>query len=408
MFLVIANMIGAGVFTTSGFSLADLGSANWVMFAWLVGAIIALCGALSYGLLARQVTESGGEYIFLNRRLHPAAGYVAGLLSLFVGFSGAAAYVAMTLEIYIGHWIHPGWIAIVLVLIAWLIHALHIKLGACIQNTVVVIKLVVLGFFILYAGLYSSPVVGNSPVVADISLLSFASTLVWVSFSYSGFNAAIYVAGESADPAVNVPRAILFGTLITSLFYLALNAVFVYSTPLAQISAYPDIATRAALYIGGQALSDIVRITIIMALMTSLSSLFMAGPRVYAKMADDGLLPQCFSAGGRAPLMAATLQAGIVICFIVVSHLRELISYLGMTLSFSTMLTVSTLFKSPENLGYWRLLAPILFILSTAMAVVLASIRNPWECLASILTIVLFLLLYYFKVCVRGVNGKSS
>ena len=99
-FLVVANMIGAGVFTTSGFSFADLGDRQFVMYAWLIGSIVAICGAISYGQLAQRITESGGEYLFLSRMVHPSIGFVAGWVSLLAGFTGAIAFAATAFESY--------------------------------------------------------------------------------------------------------------------------------------------------------------------------------------------------------------------------------------------------------------------------------------------------------------------
>jgi len=402
IFLVVANMLGAGVFTTSGFALSDLGSASRVLLAWCLGGGIALCGAISYGLLARKVSESGGEYIFLRKNLHPAAGFVGGLLSILVGFSGATAYAAMTLEVYFGatlQGLQGGVLASLVVLIGWLLHALHIQAGSRTQNGLVALKLVALSVFIVMA--FSNPSIaaeGISVPEKPFSWFALATTLMWISFSYSGFNAAVYVSEEADNPRVNVPRALVLGTLITTAFYIFLNAAFVCIPPASAVRGHADVALKAAVAIGGENLLLGLRVIIVVALFTSVSSLFMAGPRVCVKMAEDGVLPRIFYTAKRAPLMAATLQVVLVLTIIWLAQLRELLSYLGMTLSLSTLLTVSTIFKLykiEDAKSFLRLLAPMTFMLLTTFSLVLAGIHNPQEALASVGTLALCFVLYF-------------
>lgn len=405
-------MLGAGVFTTSGFALSDLGSASRVLLAWCIGGGIALCGAVSYGLLAREITDSGGEYIFLRKTIHPLAGFVGGLLSLIVGFAGATAYAAMTLEVYVGlplESLQGGGVATLVVMMGWLMHALHIPAGSKLQNTLVVIKLAALLSFIVYVFSHQpAAIAAPHTSVPAFSWLALATTLMWVSFSYSGFNAAVYVAGEAHNPSVTVPRALIVGTLITVVFYIALNAAFVYIPPFSAVSGQADVALKAAEYTGGPVLVMALRIIIVVALFTSISSLFMAGPRVYVKMAEDGLLPKVFCSGDKAPLMAATLQAALVLGMIWFSHLRWLLSYLGMTLALSTLLTVSTLFKlySVQSIkSACVLIIPSVFMVLTAGSVLLAGYNNPYEALASVSTIALCVVLYY---CLPKFNVTRS
>jgi APA family basic amino acid/polyamine antiporter len=215
--LIVANMIGAGVFTTSGFALADLGSANRVMLAWAIGGTIALCGALSYGGLARHFTESGGEYLFLSRVMHPMAGFIAGWVSLLAGFTGAIAFAALAFETYISPLIPfalpPKSLAIALIVIAALLHGARARAGVGVQNAVVFLKFALILIFIS-AAIFAAKTFGSDaavPVSPEFSLTAFAGSLVWISLSYSGFNAAVYVARGSTRcsngcPASNVDR----------------------------------------------------------------------------------------------------------------------------------------------------------------------------------------------------------
>ena len=207
--LVIASMIGGGVFTTTGFAFADLGTPDRVMLAWLIGGVVACRGAASYGALVQRMTESGGEYFFLSRTIHPAAGFVAGWVSLIAGFTGAIAFAATALEAYaLPAEIRPVWMPqdalalVVVIIIAGVAHARSVNLGARGQNLLVIVKLALIAGLVFYAALALGPGSRASfPIDAapPFEWPAFALTVMWISLSYSGFNAAVYVAGEATD-----------------------------------------------------------------------------------------------------------------------------------------------------------------------------------------------------------------
>ena len=411
--LVIASMIGAGVFTTSGFAMADLGGPMPVLAAWVVGGCLAVCGAMSYGALARLRPDSGGEYLYLSRIIHPLAGFIAGWISLLAGFTGAIAVAAISLEAYLQPVLPPGslpdkTIATLVICSAALLHGLQVRQGALIQNLVVILKLILIIGFILIGwfrlGTNQVPAAGLHVETAGtglVSLSAFAVTLMWVSFSYSGFNAAIYVAGEARGAARSVPRAMILATLIVMLLYLLLNALFVLAPEAEAIAGRGDVAAVAAQVLGGDWLAGLVRGIIILALYTSVSAMIMAGPRVYARMADDGLLPLCLGYRQAAPGMATALQALLAVLVVWTTGLRELLSYLGMTLSISAAATVCSLFvlvaRMPETRsslpGYpW---APLIYVSFTFLFVVLAALRTPVQLLAALLTILSGVVVYF-------------
>ena len=193
--LVIGNMIGAGVFTTSGFALADLGRREWVLLAWLVGGLLAMCGALSYGALARRIPESGGEYTFLSRTIHPLAGFVAGWISLLAGFTAPIAAAALGLQAYLvgsgGDGVRPEWIGTGAILIAGLMHGLRLREGVVLQNLAVGLKLLAIAVLVAF-GAARLPAPDLEPTGSgSFELGAFAVTLVWISFAYSGWNATV-------------------------------------------------------------------------------------------------------------------------------------------------------------------------------------------------------------------------
>ncbi|MBN1238606.1 MAG: amino acid permease [Gammaproteobacteria bacterium] len=404
--LVVGNMIGAGVFTTSGFALADLGSPYRVLAAWVIGGLLALCGALSYGSLAKLAPESGGEYLYLSKTIHPAAGFVAGWVSLLAGFTGAIAYAALTFAAYAapaaerqGGAIAGNTVATAVIAVAVLLHALKMRQGAWVQNAAVGLKLTAMLVFCAYAyfgfGLSSwagfAAVAGPEP--PPFSIAAFALTLMWISFSYSGFNAAVYLAGEVPSAADRVPRALLLGTALTMLFYLLLNSVFVLLPPFDAVVGQEDVAAVAAGTVGGQGLAGLVRAIVALALFTSVSAMIMVGPRVYAKMADDGLMPAFLRFEGETPTTAVLAQGVLAILVVWIAGLQQLLSYLGFTLGLSTAATVASLFvavrRSPAVAhrlpGYpW---APIVFVAFTLLFAALAATLNPWEMVAAAATI---------------------
>lgn len=410
-FLVVANMIGAGVFTTSGFTLASVGSPGWVVAAWVIGGFIALMGALSYGQLSRVMPESGGEYLFLSKALHPAAGFVGGWISLIAGFTGAIAYAAITLEKYVTHSVKlplpGGALAIITVGVCGLLHGLGARLGAGLQNVVVLLKLALLGLFLFLAvtsdiDWQGAPLPMENPPEGWGLALALGNSLVWIALSYLGFNAAVYVASEAKN-ANDVPKSLLLGTLIVTLLYVLLNGVFVYAPAPEAIAGQPEVAAIAAEAIGGQPLSQLVSATIVIALFTSVMSMIMAAPRVYAKMAEDGFLHHSFRAQESAPQTAIALQTVLAIGMILFySQLQELLNYLGLTLSICAALTVScALLPSIRTGPLFRLasLPPVLYLIGTLVSAALSTINRPWALLPVAVTFGLGLAAYW---AIRG------
>ena len=404
--LVVANMIGAGVFTTSGFTLADLGSPGRVLAAWVVGGAIAVCGAIGYGALARRLTESGGEYLFLSRVLHPAAGFVAGWISLIAGFTGAIAFAAHAFASYVtpaDSSLHPNLIAVAAIVVAATVHAVRARLGAFGQNGVVITKLLVIAGFVGFAVVKWAGGPRSWPFCEPtaFSLSAFAGALVWISLSYSGFNAAVYVAGEARDPARVVPAAMLGATVVVAAIYLALNLVFVGFVPCADVSGRPDVAVAAAASLLGDSGARIVRAIVALALLSSVSSMIMAGPRVFAQMADDGVFPAVLKFRGEVPTAAILAQAALAILLVLVSDLRSLLGYLGLTLSLSAALTVSCLFVLRRRHGAagipvtGSILFPGIYVAATLALAVLAASRQPLEWLAMAITVASGLVIWW-------------
>jgi len=393
-------MIGAGLFTTSGFALSDLGSPNRVMLAWVVGGVLALSGAVSYGGLVRRISDSGGEYLFLSQLVHPIAGFVGGWVSLLAGFTGAIAFAALAFEAYTapvhGTDLPEGSVATALILLAALLHGVKVRTGVVAQNAAVIVKVTLLFAFVAFAAGVALTGENSLPPpvsVQPFSITVFASTLIWISLSYSGFNAAVYVAGEAKDASVNAPRALWAGTLIVTAIYLGTNAAFVYLPPFDAVAGREDVAAVAASSIGGEATALLARGLIALALLTSVFSMVMSGPRVYARMAEDGMFPRAFRFEAGPPRTAIALQATLAVIVVLSTELKTLLSYLGFTLSISSALTVASLFVLHRREGREAVVAPgypltaIFYVLGTLVLAGIAGVNNPIELTTAILTI---------------------
>lgn len=393
--LVVASMIGTGVFTTSGFLLADLGSPWAVLAVWVAGGILATLGALSYGALARRIPESGGEYLFVSRTLHPAAGYVSGWISLLVGFSAPLAAATFGFGAYTKPWLRgcpAQWSGSVLILLFACIHALDVRRGVRVQDWAVLAKVVLILTFVCI-GFARLPVPAPSSPFST-SLSAFAVSLVWVSFSYSGWNAAIYIGGEVTEPERNLPRSLLVGTALVTLLYLALNAVFVFSAPASELAGKLEIGRIAAQALGGRPLAEAVTALIALALVTSVSAMVMAGPRVYARMAADGCLPRWLAATDGPPRAAIALQAGLALTMLWTATYQSLLTYIGFTLGLSTAGTVVGLIRLRQREGPslavpgWPWV-PAMFLLGVLGMTTFSVARRPVESLLGFGTIVL-------------------
>ncbi|MBJ19646.1 MAG: amino acid permease [bacterium] len=395
--LVAANMIGAGVFTTSGFALADLGHREAVLLAWLIGGVIALCGALSYAGLASRIPGNGGEYLFLSRALHPLVGFLAGWVSLFAGFTAPIAVAAHGLEAYVSASIDvalpPGVLGAIAIVACGLAHGIERGAGLRIQEFAVAVKIVaILLFIVLGAGVMlassgSPPLeaVGSDSASGAVSLSAFAVTLVWISFAYSGWNAAVYVAGELEAPNRTLPRALILATLGVMGVYVALNAVFLWSAPVAALSGKAEIGAIAAEALAGAWARSLLSGVVALGLVTSISAMVMVGPRVYAQMASDGLFPEGLVARHALPRRAIALQVGLALAAFFVAELRDLLLYVGFLLGLSAATTVACLFlpsirssaSAPAIPGMpW---VPGLFIVATLGAAGLTLLREPLQ-----------------------------
>jgi len=353
--IVIANMIGTGVFTTTGFMAGDLKDPQSILVAWIVGGFVALAGASCYAELGTMMPRAGGEYVYLREAFHPVLGFMSGWVSLTAGFSAPIAASALTFAAYLGKLspdvaaMPPKAIAIGLICGVAVMHSLDTKVGGWVQTAFTGLKVVLITAFIV-AGLGSghgdwghfAPEHGG---LSNIFTTTFGIQLMYVSFSYSGWNAAAYIAGEVNKPERTLPRALLLGTGVVMALYLLLNVVYFYALPSDQLAGVPEVGDKAARALLGNATGALITGLIALALVSAVSAMIMAGPRVYASMAEDRALPPqlAWHSSRGVPSVAVATQAAVAIVFVLLGSLGELIRFVGFTLTISAALTCGAL-----------------------------------------------------------------
>ena len=405
--LVVANMVGTGVFTTSGLLIADLGSAWLVMLAWVLGGVVALLGALCYGALARHIPESGGEYVFLSRTLHPALGYLAGWVSLLVGFAVPLGALAFAFGQYMSALggvalASPRLTGTVIILVAASVHAVSVTAGARAQAIAVGIELVVIALFTGF-GMGQLAHEGLHNVAAPGRVAGLGVALVIVSYSYQGWNAAVYVGGEVAEPRKNLPRALVLGTVLVTTLYLGLNAVFVLGAPASLLAGKVDVGRITALVLGGPRLAKLVSALIAFVLANCISALAMAGPQITARMAADGSLPRVLAVRpGRPPRVALLAQTAIAIVSLWTAAFASMLTYVGFTLSLVAAATVLGLVWQRHRQGSalkvpgWPWV-PALFLFFVLGSTAFTVAERPRESLVGLSTLAVGLLAYWLQ-----------
>ena len=382
--LVVSNMIGVGIFTTTGFLAGDLGGPWLVIGIWFAGAALAMAGALCYSELAVNFPRSGGEYVYLTEAWGPSWGFVNGWVSFFAGFSAPIAAAVLAICAYLAHFFpalspdHPAaftlplgiatlelgvlqLVACAIVLAFTAVNVIGASQVAALQNVLTVTKLAVIaGFLILGFTVgtgdwahFSEPLERTS---SNSLVAQFAISLIFVFYGYSGWNAAVYVAEEIRDPERTLPLALVGGTLFVAVLYAALNTLYIYANPLSEMAGVVAVGGLAASSLFGEQAGGIFSAAMALSLLATVNAMSMIGPRVYYAMAQNGAF---FPVAGRlharwkSPWVAVLAQ-GICCCLLLVTGTFEsLVFYIGFTLFFFSALAVLALFKFRRRPG-WR------------------------------------------------------
>ncbi len=323
--MVFSSMVGTGVFTSLGFQVGPLPSPFVILVLWALGGLVALCGALSYAELAAALPRSGGEYHFLSRIFHPALGLMAGIVSVFVGFAAPIALGAMAFGKYVGsafHGVPPVLSSVCVVLVLAFVHGVTLKVSGRFQVVATVFKACLILFFII-AGAMLAPGADFRPKSGDMALVlspGFAISLMFVMYAYSGWNSAIYIAGEVRSPSRTLPMALLSATMVVTVLYMALNAVFLAAVPPAELAGKVEVGEIAARHLFGDGGGRLMACVIAGGLVAALSALTWAGPRVAQTAGEDFPALAWFSCkSGVVPRRALALQTLIVLLLVPLS-----------------------------------------------------------------------------------------
>ena len=417
--IVVANMIGTGIFTSLGFQVISLKSGFALLLLWLLGGISALTGALAYSELGTSMPRSGGEYHFLSRIYHPALGFIAGWVSFIIGFAAPTAAAAIALGAYFNAALNLNLtvltlgldkiIGISVIIIISALHASDKVAGALFQNiftSLKVITLVILIVLGLFSGIDQTldfSVTRDS--LLEITSPAFAISLFFVSYSYSGWNAAAYIAGEIKNPDKNIPRSLLTGTLIVTFLYVFTTYVFLRVIPIRDMTGKIEIGYIFGSQIFGPHTSTIMGLIFSLLLLSTVSSMIITGPRVTQIMGEDYAILKWFAKRSKKeiPVRAIIIQSALSIGYILTSSFEQVITLIGFTLNVFTLLAVIGMMlnrrKKPDSDFVYRVkfypVIPIIFILINSWIIIYGLIYRPMESFAGI-GISLAGLIFYF------------
>lgn len=416
--VLVSNVVGTGIFTTTGFMARDLGHPGWILFIWLMGGLIALAGALSYSELGTALPVAGGEYVYLRRAYGPLIGFLSGWTSFAVGFSAAIAAGAMSFAAYLNQLLvldgdqglRSTTIALALL---WAITAFHVTgkgTGGLLQRTLTVVNMGAI------LSLMAVGVMGEKGDWAHLSQSDIQATpsiglsivsLIFALYAYSGWNAAVYLAGEVNEPARTIPRALISGTVFVTLLYLTLNLFYFYAlsvTDLAQPPLLP-VASKVSVALLGSEAARFVTMLLCLLITAAISAMVWAGPRVYYAMAKDGLIPAYFgrtSTTGNTPANAILLQSLWASVLILSGSFEQLVIYSGTVLTLFSALAVGAMVvlrrKEPHLPRPYRTplypFTPGFFILMSMVIMWNAVSERPWEAGLGLATVIAGIPLY--------------
>ncbi|HXX03356.1 MAG TPA: amino acid permease [Xanthobacteraceae bacterium] len=422
--IVVADMVGVGVFTSLGFQVSDIKSGFSLLLLWIVGGIVAICGAFCYAELAAMLPRSSGEYNFLRRIYHPAFGFVAGWLSATVGFAAPIALAAMAFGIYFKS-IVPGAPPLLLgFCVTWLaalVHLCGVRFGGAYHNTWTALKLVLIIVFIVAGFAFGdSQSISFAPSVADFGIISgapFAISLVFVMYSYSGWNAATYIVGEMSEPARNLPRALFVGTGIVIVLYVSLNAVFLATTPLHELAGQLDVAIVAGKHVFGGLGGRIVGALISIGLVSSISAMTWIGPRVTMVMGEDMPLLRLFSRKSKqdVPAVAIVFQLLVSNLLLLTQSFEAVLDFIQFSLTFCSFFAVLGLIKMrithPQLARPYRAwgypVTPLIFLGVTLFMMYYLVVNRPLQSLAGLAIMAAGLAIYYASRLLSNVSSTD-
>ncbi|MCK4349848.1 MAG: amino acid permease, partial [Candidatus Krumholzibacteria bacterium] len=426
------NIIGAGIFTTVGIISGFLPGSGWVLACWAFGGLIAIAGAHCYAELATRMPEEGAEYIYLKRLYHPLLGFLTGWTSFFIGFSAPIAASAMGFSEYVYAGLNGGVIAldpgdflvakkataVGIIVIFTSLHYVGLRFGSRVQNVLTVIKIaIVLG--LAGAGLAAGN--GHLPALSfggggSFNWIAIGTAMMLVSFSYSGWNASAYIAGEIKNPRRTLPGSLLIGTGAVIILYMALNLFIFKALPYDSVTGEIAVVERAAVSTFGPWMGRALSVMVGIALLSSMSAYIIIGPRIYFAMARDRLfLPFASKVHPHfnVPSRSIAIQGAIAVVLVLIGSFEQLLVYLGFALGIFPWLAVFGVFLARRKgigdataVKVWGYpVVPVFFLASTLFFMVIAYINRPFESTAAVLTVLAGI--PFYMIWIRAVRTNA-
>lgn len=418
--VLVSNIIGGGIFTTTGFMARDLGDPILIVALWIVGALLAMAAAMSYSELPAAMPRAGGDYVYLRHAYGPFIGFLSGWTSFTVGFGAGIAAAAVSFASYALRLVPfaddnsmvSKIVALVLVWIMTAVHAAGTGAGGRLQRVltttkVLAIVLLIFGGFLFGHGSWEHVVQPGPQVNPGLGPLIVA--LIFVIYTYLGWNVVGYIAEEISDPQRTIPKIVIAGTAFVAMLYVLLNLVYLYALPVSALAQAPilPVAEKAAAALWGPASAQLVTTLLCLSLAGGVSAMVWAGPRAYFAMAQDGVFPSFFKTLGSTagvPVRAILLQSAWSSLLILTGTFEQLVIFSGFILSIFTALTISSVIllrrRQPKLHRPYRVplypLLPGLAIALFTMIVGYSMIYRPFESLLGSATVLIGIPFYVF------------
>ena len=421
--VVVANMVGTGIFTSLGFQLLDIHSPFVLMMLWVVGGVTALCGALTYAELSARLPRSGGEYNFLSQIWHPSAGFVSGWVSATIGFAAPIALAAMTFGAYLSAVfpeVDQTLSASLLVVALTILHCISRAASGGTQSIMTALKVLLILVFCFMVAIFSEQpqTFSLAPQIGDQTLVlssAFAVSLIYVNYGYTGWNAATYITNEIEDPQKNLPIILISGTLIVMVLYLLLNYFFLFGAPIEALEGKIEIgvivAEQALGEVGGSVMGGLLSLMLI----STVSAMVLAGPRVLQVIGEDFKIFSFLSTVRQGvPIVAILFQSAIALGFILSSTFESVLVFAGFVMGLNTVFTVAGVFvlrfrKIGEE-GIYRTwgypVTPLIYLGLTIWTLTYILINRPQEGLNGLALIGTGLVVYYLSSR-KGMNTRT-
>jgi APA family basic amino acid/polyamine antiporter len=397
--LVVASVIGSGIFFTPGRVAELLGDPSWILAAWVFGAVLSLAGALANAELGAMFPRAGGDYVFLREAFHPAAGFLVGWLSFFAIYTGTIVALAMAFATGLASYLDWGQgatlsIAVGVTVAISTLNYVGVRWGALANNLTSLLKVGALLAFVAVAPFFGSGDLGrlvSSGEATNVGISEFGKAMSPVLFSYLGWNASVYVASEIRDPGRNLPRSLFVGLAICAAIYLGINGVYLYALPMEELRGVPDAGQAAALALFGELGGTLVALFVLISILGTLNATVLVGPRIAYAMALDRLffpgvdqVSHSFATPGRAIVVQGAVSVVLLLFF---PSFASAVDFTIFAILLATMADVAALYRlrrtqpdRPRPYRAWGYpVVPALYLAATAAIAGSLLLGSPFE-----------------------------